>query len=109
MKKLIIFILVAVLFAGCSSPLTQSAGAPNSNPSRNGAQTTVQQPQRISAEEAKRIALEHAGLNEGAAKSLSVDLDDGEYEVEFYTKGLEYNYEIDAYTGQILSVEKDRD
>ena len=69
------------------------------------------EPQPITEEVAIRIALEHAGLNTGAVKSVSAALDwgDGEYEVDFYAKGMEYDYEIDAYTGQIISAEKDRD
>ena len=84
-----------------------------SSPNKKPASATEPQPepQIITEEEATRIALEHAGLNTGAVKSLSVMLDwgDGEYEVEFFVKGIEYDYEIDAYTGEILSAEKDRD
>lgn len=67
--------------------------------------------ERITEDEAKRIALEHAGLTEAAVKGLRVELDreDNDYEVEFYAKGLEYDYEIDATTGAILKAEQDKD
>ena len=89
-----------------SSPNKKPASATESQP-----EPAYTEPQVISEEEATRIALEHAGLNTGAVKSLSVAMDwgDGEYDVEFYAKGIEYEYEIDAYTGEILSAEKDRD
>lgn len=67
--------------------------------------------ERITEDEAKRIALEHAGLTEAAVKGLHAQLDreDNDYEVEFHAKGLEYDYEIDATTGDILKAEQDRD
>jgi len=69
------------------------------------------EPQLISEEEAKQIALEHAGLTEGAVKSFSIQLDwdDYKYEIDFFTKGIEYEYDIDARTGEILEFDKDRD
>ena len=69
------------------------------------------EPQLISEEEAKRIALEDAGLTEGAVKSYSIELemDEYKYEIQFFTKGIEYEYDIDARTGEILEKDKDRD
>ena len=64
--------------------------------------------------EAKGIALEHAGLAEEQANGLRVEYDkDGKakkFEIEFRAEGDEYEYEIDADTGQVLKAEKnDRD
>lgn len=69
------------------------------------------EPTLITEDEAKRIALEHAGLTEGAVKSYTIELerDENKYEIGFFTKGIEYDYEIDAVTGEILKAEKDRD
>ena len=67
----------------------------------------------ISEEDAKAIALKHAGFGESDVKGLRVsrDLDDGKnkYEVEFRDGFTEYNYDIDAATGEILSYEIDND
>lgn len=68
---------------------------------------------KLSREDAKSIALNHAGLKQSQVKGLEVeyDVDDGipEYSVEFYADGWEYEYEIHAKTGKILYFEKDRD
>ena len=65
----------------------------------------------ITEAEAQAIALEHAGLTEADISRLQVrkDFDDGrqEYDVEFHVDRLEYEYEIDAVTGKILSFDKD--
>ena len=61
----------------------------------------------IGAEKAKSVALAHAGVNQSQVTRLRCELekDDGrwEYQVEFYYGTMEYEYEIDAYTGAILS------
>lgn len=66
----------------------------------------------ITADEARGIALEHAGLDEGQVTFLKSKLerDDGQqvYDIEFYTDSRqEYDYEIDASTGEILSYDYD--
>ena len=76
---------------------------------QSGSQSSTQTD--IGEAKAKSIALNHAGLTESQATFLSVkrDYDDGrwEYEVEFYKGTTEYDYEIDAATGTILSVDYD--
>lgn len=66
----------------------------------------------IPLEDAKAIALEHAGLTEEEVtfikSDLDKDFDDHNYDIEFYTEDrLEYDYEIDAYTGRILGYDLD--
>ncbi len=60
---------------------------------------------------AKQIALEHAGIAEADASYLWVsrDYDDGrlEYEVEFFSGSKEYDYDIDAADGSILSFDSE--
>lgn len=60
----------------------------------------------ISTEDAKRIALDHAGLSEDSVKRLNayLEYDDGieQYEVQFYEGTTEYDYTIDAVNGTIL-------
>lgn len=67
--------------------------------------------EEITAEKAKSIALAHAALDAGQVTHLRAekDRDDGVwvYDVEFHHAGLEYEYEIHAQTGKILSFEKD--
>ena len=71
------------------------------------------QPQYISKEEARNIALSHAGLSANDVTHLKAefDFDDGvpEYEVDFRHGGYEYDYDIHAETGKIRSWDKDRD
>ena len=65
----------------------------------------------ISEEEAKKIALDKAGLTEGEVKFVKAELDrdDGiiRYEIEFRKDLTEYDAEINAETGEILSWETD--
>lgn len=65
----------------------------------------------ITEEEAKSIALEHAGLAAGDVTFYRVeqDYEDGRaiYEVEFYSGNTEYDYEIAQDNGQVLSCDSD--
>ena len=67
----------------------------------------------LTRDEAERIALEKAGLNRGQVSRLRTEYewDDGrhKYEVEFRQGPLEYHFEIDAQTGEILSWERERE
>lgn len=66
---------------------------------------------KITLNEAKDIALKHAGLSSGNVTFVNAekDYEDGVlvYEVEFYSGNTEYDYEIKAATGEILSFDKD--
>lgn len=65
----------------------------------------------ITVERAKQIALNDAGVKESSAVFLraNLDWDDGrmQYEVEFYSGNTEYDYDIDAITGAILSSDRE--
>lgn len=67
----------------------------------------------ITKEEAIAIALNDAGFTADQVTRLRTefDRDDGqpEYEVDFHQGGFEYDYEIHAETGVILSKDKDRE
>lgn len=80
-----------------SVPVTPAAQASKSND--------------IGEEAAKRIALKHAGIAEADASYLWVgrDYDDGrhEYDVEFFSGNKEYDYDIDAVDGTILSFDSE--
>ena len=76
-------------------------------PSNSGETTAA-----ITADKAKEIALSDAGLTSGQVTFVyaELDRDDGRlvYDVEFYTADYkEYDYEIDAGTGAILSKDFD--
>ena len=68
---------------------------------------------RLTKEQARDIALKHAGLSVNDVTRLRVEFDyDGgrpEYEVDFRHDGYEYDYEIHAETGRIITWDKDRD
>ena len=65
----------------------------------------------ITLDEAKAIALKDAGFSESQVTIVRAhqDYDDGrlEYEVEFYKDNVEYDYDIDAATGRIISRDYD--
>ncbi len=65
----------------------------------------------IGEAEAKAVALAHAGLSEAEVSQMlcKLDYDDGvaEYEVEFWDGTTEYDYEINAVTGEIISYDYD--
>ena len=67
----------------------------------------------ISEEEAKQAAFAHAGVTEADVTGLRVrlDYDDGRqvYDVEFYAGSLEYDYEISAADGTVLSFDQEMD
>lgn len=73
--------------------------------------TSNVQSKYITKSKAKAIALQHAGLKESEVKFVNgyISYDDGkaEYEIEFWKDNKEYDYEIDAITGEILSYDYD--
>ena len=96
------------LLAGCDTPAQNS---PTASPSSQASAAAANVSASITEEEAKQIALNHAGIAEENTSFLYVkqDVDDGkaEYDVEFWADGKEYDYEVDASTGKILSVDYD--
>lgn len=80
-----------------ANPADSSANSPGNN--------------YIGADRAKEIALIHAGLSESDVQSAKTTLeyDDGkaEYEIEFYFGRTEYDYTIDAVTGNIMEYDVD--
>ena len=65
----------------------------------------------ISEASAKSIALKHAGLQESSVNFIrsKIDYDDGRavYDVEFWSGSTEYDYEIDAVSGEIIGYDYD--
>lgn len=77
----------------------------------SGGKETSLPENRISKDEALQIALKHAKLSESDISRLHIKLenDDGrlEYEVEFIHGNSEYDYDIDAESGKIISFDRD--
>lgn len=74
-------------------------------------QTAAATEPEISLEKAQEIALEHAGFTADQVTRLHTEyeIEHGipEYDVEFHKDNWEYDYEIDARNGEILSFSKD--
>ena len=66
---------------------------------------------KISADKAKKIALGDAKLAEKDVTFVKVELEFEDnrlvYDVEFYSGNVEYDYDIDAVSGAIVSADKD--
>ena len=66
----------------------------------------------IGKDKAKQIALEHANVSESSVSYCDIHLDyemgTMVYEVEFYANGTEYDYDINALTGDVLHVESEQ-
>ena len=84
-----------------------------SSPSATRAATSASSGAAITEAEAKQIALDHAGVSESETERMRVKLgrDDGvqEYEVNFYVGNREYDYDINAATGEIRSHDSEID
>lgn len=96
--------------AGNTIPAANTAGSSNTN--NNTSSGTGTASAALTADQAKDKALAHAGLkaNQVTFVKSKLDWDDGRqvYDVEFYTSDYkEYDYEIDASTGEVVSYDFD--
>lgn len=101
--------LTADVQSSSQSTSQDSAGNAAQNESQSGTSASGGQ---ITEAQAKEIALTDAGVSEadvGDFIRIRPDRDDGYqiYEVEFYVGAAEYDYDIDASTGTILSRDYD--
>lgn len=82
-----------------SSAPTQAATQPQTAAPTQAASSV------ISVDKAKQIALSHAGVSGASFKKVKLDTDDGVrvYEIEFKVGNVEYEYDIDASSGAIIS------
>ena len=94
---------------GTTTTTGATAAASTGNPTTATASTGSTN--YIGEERAKEIALDHAGLTASGVTFVRshLDWDDGraQYEVEFYANNTEYDYDIDATTGDIRSYDYD--
>ncbi|MBR6502508.1 MAG: PepSY domain-containing protein [Clostridia bacterium] len=67
----------------------------------------------ITANDALESALKHAGFQKSQVNDIDIDLDrdNGKliYEVDFNIGDTEYDYDIDADTGAVISADKSKD
>lgn len=91
----------------------ESVSQPAANQSVTSKQTTAANSTELTQSKAKSKALKHAGVESADANFIKVqlDYDDGRkiYEVDFRAKGYEYDYEIDAVSGEVLKYDKEKD
>lgn len=120
----IALLLAALLLVGCASPLARMQSAANSaeqgiqsigNAVETAAMGSPAPTQSTSApltkEQAEAIALQAAGFTADQVTRLRTEyeIDDGipRFEVQFRQGRWEYDYEINANTGAILSYDRD--
>ena len=96
--------------AGMTESTTETEAAASKTATETGNSVTDA---RISEDEAKEIVLKDAGVSEKDISGIRIKLekDDGiwQYEVDFYAGDKEYDYNIDADTGKILSKDMEID
>ena len=100
------------LFLIACTPSTPQQVASTTTPSQAPQQTTSQAPittqeNELTMDECLEIALQNAGVSKESANitKSEIDMDHGvkKYEFEFYYNNTEYDYEINAVTGEIIS------
>ena len=125
---LILCMTISVFLTGCgSSSQDQPAEpAPAEEPAAEPEEPAATEPEEPAATEpaaeeqkeigddkALEIAFKDSGVKKADANNITVhlDVDDGrtEYDVEFHVGTTEYSYNIDAYTGDILEKDIDKD
>ena len=103
------------------APVSGTATAPASSSSHDASASVQAAPNtnasagKVDEAKAKEIALTHAGVKaaDATVTKFKLDYDDGcqVYEIEFYVSGssgyTEYDYEIEAATGKIVSYDHD--
>ncbi len=129
-------LLVLTLFVACTAKEEKNPDTTTANPSAtNGSESTVLQDAElttyddrlpsdsespatqapstttITSDEAKAIVLGHAGLTESEVSRYHSELDRERgglvYEIEFDSATHEYEYEVNAETGEVLKAEKE--
>lgn len=114
-----------VIISGYNSGSTQSAPAQSapaqsapaqsapaqSAPAQSAPAQSAPAQSFIASSTAQSAAFSHAGVSSGSVSGLEVELDkqEGEYDISFRSGGYEFDYEINAYTGAVISYDKELD
>lgn len=125
---LILCMTISVFLTGCGSssqeqpaepaPAEEPAAEPEEPAATEPEEPAVTEPaaeeqKEIGDDKALEIAFKDSGVKKADANNITVhlDVDDGrtEYDVEFHVGTTEYSYNIDAYTGDILEKDIDKD
>lgn len=111
LKIALIAAVAVIVIIGAAFAVSAANNSKGSEPA--GTEINEQQlPEDVIGEEAAlKTAIKEAGVkaSEVANSYVELESDNGiaKYEVEFYTGDTEYNFEIDARSGNILSYEKE--
>lgn len=99
------------------NPTEPPAAEPTEPPATEPTEPPVEKPtegqikKMKTKDEAKAIALNHAKVKASQVRELEIELDKEQgvthYDVSFEAGNTEYDYEIEAYTGEILKNEKE--
>lgn len=99
-------ILVAVFIVSASIFFVACNKSTPANPSDSNITSS-----KITVEQAKDIALKHAKLANDKVTFVKAEEDTNDsikrYDIEFYTGNTEYDYEINADTGEVIEFDKD--
>lgn len=118
-RTMTVLLIAVMLLTGCGASALGNQVNSMENAAENVINPTPNQPashtvnDTITREEAEAIALEHAGFTAEEVTGLRTEyeIDDGvaRYEVQFRQGRWEYDYEINADTGAIISWDRDDD
>lgn len=134
MKKytlLVLSVLLLVMLVGCGdlvhrertdrgeiknndTPIRYDTdGHISDTPAQNDPVKNTSSPEYLPAEDIKLIVLTHANLTEDVVERYNIHLDYDdyfrryEYEISFYADKYEYDYEVDAVSGDIIDFDKE--
>ena len=113
MKKIVlltIFCMFCLSLIGCSNSPSKTNQTQDNQTQNNQVQNNQSQ-NKISLEQAREIALKHANLKENQVNFLkeNLEVDDGVeiYNIEFSFENKEFDYDINAITGEIIEFDED--
>lgn len=102
-------VLTLSLLTGCAANALDDSRT--TQPRQTTQSTPAESTRQLTAEEAQAIALNHAGFTADQVRFLRTEPELRDrvphYDVEFQEDRWEYDYEIHAETGEILSFDKD--
>ena len=130
MKRIFLLLIIAIIFVSCTEKAMEENDRTNDTTNFNtdtpmlpdessnpmllpNAETPAVTENKITINDAKKIAFEDAGVKETDITSLETDTDrEGNrryYEIDFKAGGYEYEYDIDIESGKIIKKDKEID